>query len=257
MFGYIYITTDLETGKQYIGQKKSSKFLSESYVGSGTIIKKIVKYLKQNNIPITDRFKTELLKWCDSPEELNKYEIQFINEYGTKYPNGYNLANGGQFTLDSDILSILIKEAYKTNDNIGMKNKHQSDYQKQVVREYMKNRVVSEVSKTKMSNSHKGLSHSTYPKGSKFMYHPNKEDSIIVSLDDVDSYLSQGYILGRKPYSSDVRQKQREKYSKGTYVYKDTTIKFIHIDEVDNFINEGWKIGHPKGLSKKINKSSP
>ncbi len=35
MYGYIYLTTNSVNGKIYIGQKKSKKFLGDSYLGSG------------------------------------------------------------------------------------------------------------------------------------------------------------------------------------------------------------------------------
>lgn len=38
MYGYIYLTTDLQTGKIYVGQKKSAKFLGDKYLGSGNQI---------------------------------------------------------------------------------------------------------------------------------------------------------------------------------------------------------------------------
>lgn len=47
LFGYIYLTTDLLTNKLYVGQKKSSVFLKEDYVGSGRIITNILQKLKK------------------------------------------------------------------------------------------------------------------------------------------------------------------------------------------------------------------
>ena len=56
------------------------------------------------------------------------------------------------------------------------------------------------------------------------------------------------YKLGRKPYSDEIRQKQKEKYSNGTYMYKDTKIIFISTEEVNSYLELGWTIGHPKNL---------
>lgn len=42
MFGYIYITENLINHKQYIGQKRSNKFLGTKYLGSGTYLKNAV-----------------------------------------------------------------------------------------------------------------------------------------------------------------------------------------------------------------------
>ena len=90
MYGYIYLTTFLPTGKIYIGQKKKDYFDS-SYYGSGKIIKSLVeKYDKQE-------FTVELIDTAESQEELNKKEIYWINYYdSTDISRGYNIALGGQ-----------------------------------------------------------------------------------------------------------------------------------------------------------------
>ena len=64
MYGYIYKTTDLETGKIYVGQHKSKSF-DTKYYGSGIVISKLIKKYG------FDRFKCELLESCNSLEELN------------------------------------------------------------------------------------------------------------------------------------------------------------------------------------------
>lgn len=250
MYGYIYLTTDLVTGKKYVGQKKSSIFLHEDYIGSGRIVGTILKQLKSEGTKVTDRFSTVLVRECDSAEELNEWEDYYIRYYDTLIPNGYNIRTGGQFLFQEGVLSGLIKQAYKDNPNIGMKGKKQSEHQKETVRQYMTNRVVSEESRKKMSDSHKGKKFGPRPKaqGRKFMYRDDLEKSIIVDADAVDDYICLGYKLGRKPYSKEVREKQKQKYSNGTYVYKDTQIIFVHSDEISMYTDTGWKIGHPKGL---------
>lgn len=250
MYGYIYLTTDLVTGKRYVGQKKSSIFLHEDYIGSGRIVGTILKQLKSDGIKVTDRFSTTLVKECNSAEELNEWEDYYIQYYDTLIPKGYNIRTGGQFIFEEGVLSELIKQAYKDNPNIGMRGKKQSEHQKETVRNYMMNRVVSEESRKKMSDSHKGKKFGPRPKaqGRKFMYRDDLDKSIIVDSDDVEKYILKGYKLGRKPYSREVREKQKQKYSNGTYVYKDKKIIFIDSSEISNYINNGWTIGHPKGL---------
>ena len=90
MYGYIYLTTFLPTGKIYIGQKKKDYF-DTSYYGSGKIIKSLIKkYDKQE-------FTVELIDTAESQEELNKKEIYWINYYdSTDISRGYNIALGGQ-----------------------------------------------------------------------------------------------------------------------------------------------------------------
>lgn len=43
MYGYVYLTTNLITGKQYIGQHQATKFEFDKYKGSGTYLKRAFK----------------------------------------------------------------------------------------------------------------------------------------------------------------------------------------------------------------------
>lgn len=95
MYGYIYKTTDLKTGKIYIGQHKSDKFVGLKYCGSGKLIRRIVNKCKANNIPLEERLQVELLEECDSLEELNEKEIYYIKLYNCHGSKGYNLNDGG------------------------------------------------------------------------------------------------------------------------------------------------------------------
>lgn len=95
MFGYIYKTTDLETGKIYVGQKRSKIFLGTKYFGSGKIIRRIIKKYKDLNLDINNRLKVELLEECMSQEELNDREMFWIKELNSHSIYGYNLSDGG------------------------------------------------------------------------------------------------------------------------------------------------------------------
>ena len=88
MFGYIYKTTNLINKKIYIG--KHVGCFDESYKGSG----KILRYaIEKYGI---DNFKTEMIFKCESLEELNEKEKEFIKYYKQKYKrNCYNIASGG------------------------------------------------------------------------------------------------------------------------------------------------------------------
>lgn len=91
MIGYIYKTTNLKTGKIYIGQHMAEKFEPERYIGSGCLFKKILERDGKDN------FVCELLKECYSIEELNESEKQFIAEYNSQdRAIGYNIVEGGE-----------------------------------------------------------------------------------------------------------------------------------------------------------------
>lgn len=89
MYGYIYITTNLVNGKQYIGKHVSKEF-DENYKGSGILLQKAInKYGK-------DAFETKLLKECTSLEDLNQSEIEEISIRDAIHSDHYyNLSGGG------------------------------------------------------------------------------------------------------------------------------------------------------------------
>ena len=85
--GYIYVTTNLINGKQYIGKCTSSIFV-ENYFGSGIILNRALKKYKKEN------FSINILFWAKDELELNIMEREYILEY-SKNNNLYNLAEGG------------------------------------------------------------------------------------------------------------------------------------------------------------------
>jgi group I intron endonuclease len=88
-FGYIYITTNLVNGKQYIGKRQSPMF-QPGYYGSGTILRCAIA---KHGI---DNFKVEVVQWCYSKEDLCAAEVAWIDKYNaTKSDKYYNIAAGG------------------------------------------------------------------------------------------------------------------------------------------------------------------
>ena len=73
-YGFIYLTIDLKNGKGYIGQHKihNQKTLDPQYIGSGAIIGDIKKKYGLK------RFNRQILCFCESKEELNEKEIEYI-----------------------------------------------------------------------------------------------------------------------------------------------------------------------------------
>lgn len=87
---YIYKTTNLVTGKIYIGKRVYRKKDDNWYLGSGIYLKRaIVKYGRYN-------FKKEIIEWCKSLNNLSlreRFWIKFYNSTNIKI--GYNLSFGG------------------------------------------------------------------------------------------------------------------------------------------------------------------
>lgn len=87
--GYIYITENLVDGRKYIGQHHSKEF-DPYYKGSGKILKQAFDKYGFNN------FKTTILEWCYSDEELNEKERYWIKENNAVEDRlFYNILPGG------------------------------------------------------------------------------------------------------------------------------------------------------------------
>ena len=89
MYGYIYKTTNLVNGKIYVGQKKSSKFLGNKYLGSGKYLKCAIKHYGENS------FAVSLICAAESKDELDELEKYYIEKFNANdHDVGYNIAFG-------------------------------------------------------------------------------------------------------------------------------------------------------------------
>ena len=83
----IYKTTNLQTGKIYIGK---DKYNNPKYLGSGVKLKDAIKSYGR------DKFSKIILEHCSSYEDLNIRESYWIQFYNSTNPEiGYNISTGG------------------------------------------------------------------------------------------------------------------------------------------------------------------
>ena len=112
----LYKTTNLINNKIYIGIHQT-KNLDDGYLGSGLAFKRALKkYGKEN-------FKHEILKYCNSLEELLQEEKEYVTENWVNREDTYNLKTGGQsngiLSKDSKTkISETLKERYKNGEII-------------------------------------------------------------------------------------------------------------------------------------------
>jgi hypothetical protein len=149
----IYETTNIITGKKYIG-KHVTKDIDDDYLGSGMIlVKAIEKYGKEN-------FYKKILFVFDNEHDMNQKEIELVNEDVVNSNEYYNIAyggHGGNIVLRHDHelyestrkkiseaqkarsshMSEITKENHKSK-KVGMYGKSQSEYQKMRVSESMR-----------------------------------------------------------------------------------------------------------------------
>jgi hypothetical protein len=108
--GEIYIITNMQTNKAYVGQTSShylnhKKYRPKGYNGrfANHISESRTDENKQTYLKAAIRkygpsnFRVDLVKRCKI-EDLDSEETHYILKYNTLYPNGYNLTIGGKST---------------------------------------------------------------------------------------------------------------------------------------------------------------
>lgn len=85
---FVYLTTNLINGKQYIGDHSTDN-LQDGYIGSGNLILKAIKKYKKEN------FEFKILENFDTKEAAFISQEKYIKHYNTLVPNGYNISPTG------------------------------------------------------------------------------------------------------------------------------------------------------------------
>ena len=146
--GEIYKITNLITNKMYIGQTRShylnrgkyrpfghiGRFNSHISEASRININCSCRYLNStiNKYGATN-FECELITTCDI-NDLDYYEIKYISELNTKYPNGYNLTSGGRNNGFENGKKIVLEEEIKPKIDMVLKpNLKRSEQTKQLI----------------------------------------------------------------------------------------------------------------------------
>ena len=99
---YIYLTTNLISGKRYIGKCIHNSCKTKHYLGSGKILKQAI--LKHG----AEQFKKEIIVEGDFSEELLfELEKHYIQLYAAYIRDDfYNISPGGKLPYDNDIRTI-------------------------------------------------------------------------------------------------------------------------------------------------------
>lgn len=161
--GEIYKITNVVTGKIYIGQTRShrlnhGKYRPFGYLGrfndhiseansnkknqSWYLNSSILKYGVEN-------FICEKLLECNL-QELNENEIKFISLFNTKYPNGYNLTDGGQNGANLKCEKIILSELRPVIPVIKVKDTSRSKKTKMLISANLKKALQNPNHRNKM-----------------------------------------------------------------------------------------------------------
>lgn len=148
IIGEIYKITNLITNKMYIGQTRSHYLNNgkyrpfghmgrfKSHISESKYIDKhyACRYLNSAfNKYGVENFKCELIINCDIVD-LDYYEIKYISELDTKYPNGYNLTSGGRNNGFENGKKIVLEEEIKPRQDMSLNpNLKRSEQTKQLI----------------------------------------------------------------------------------------------------------------------------
>lgn len=150
--GEIYKITNLITNKMYVGQTRShylnkGKYRPFGYMGrfnkhlneaTRANIGCSCRYLNSTiNKYGANNFKCDLILTCEI-NELDEYERKYIYEFNTKYPNGYNLTNGGQNYGFEKGKKIILEEEVKPKMISNINNLKRSEKTKQLISQRIK-----------------------------------------------------------------------------------------------------------------------
>jgi hypothetical protein len=152
-YNYVYITTNLINGKQYIGDHSTNN-LNDNYIGSGLLIKPAIKKYSKSS------FKKEILEYFDTKENAVKNQEKYIKQFNTLIPNGYNIHDKGGVKFS--------EHSEETKNKIGLfhKGKSHSKETKEKISKSQKGisknmgHIVSKETKEKISKANKGKNRS-------------------------------------------------------------------------------------------------
>jgi group I intron endonuclease len=133
---FIYITTNLLNGKQYIGDHSCYNPICDNYLGSGIYINKAIKKFGKEN------FKREILESFNSKEEAFNAQEKYIKLYKTHVSQGgYNISwkGGHQCSKSVSIETRLKMSQIKT----GKKRKPFSEEHKLKLKQKNSHRLIA------------------------------------------------------------------------------------------------------------------
>jgi group I intron endonuclease len=112
-FHYVYLTTNLVNGKQYIGDHSTNNNINDNYLGSGRpYFKNALKTYGRKN------FKREILEFFDTKDKAFEAQEKYIKQYNTLVPNGYNISPKGGHMFKGSMAKITKLKIGKANKGL-------------------------------------------------------------------------------------------------------------------------------------------
>jgi group I intron endonuclease len=124
-FHYVYLTTNLVNGKQYVGDHSTNN-INDGYLGSGNIILDAIKKYGKNN------FKLIILESFNTKEDAFNAQEKYISNYNTLVPNGYNVSARGGANCKKGLSKESIEKLRKTLSNSIKGKSHSKEWNEKV-----------------------------------------------------------------------------------------------------------------------------
>ena len=201
-YHFIYKTTCSVNGKYYYGMH-STDDLEDGYIGSGTRLWHSIKKHGREN------FKLEILEFCLDRESLKQREAELITEEMLSDPMCMNLTLGGGCGWDivnknSDLKRAGGRIAGKITGHVnGKKNMLRLRQERPDVMKRDNSRYLNSAeANVKRKNTFQLTKHQQGSKNSQFgscwIYSVIEQKSIKIKAENLEHYLSDGWIKGRK-----------------------------------------------------------
>lgn len=108
--GYVYLVTNIITGKKYVGQSKcydiETRWTSHRKMLKDSIGRYLLAAYNKYGI---NNFKFQIICICFD-ENCDTFEEEYIKKFNTLIPNGYNLKTGGKSSRHSEETKQLISK---------------------------------------------------------------------------------------------------------------------------------------------------
>lgn len=270
MYGYVYLTINTVSGMKYIGKHKGEQF-DPNYYGSGILLTEDMKHYS------LDVYERTVLCWCETLEELNSKEIEYIKKHdAVNNAEYFNLSAGGdggslpaslmspeRSKQKSERISKALKghtESAETRQRIGIKHKQLWEDP-----EFRKRRKESDDAKWKdqvcIENHIQGI-HKYWEQHKEERYE-QMSTSAQLRWESDEYREKQHKTRASEEYKNNMKLKLEGKTKGYKTLHKEDKQVKIPPEQVSKYLSEGWKLGckpfsdeHRRKLSHKSSNKS-
>lgn len=219
-YRYIYLITNKLTGKKY-GGKHTTYDLNDGYMGSSKQLKRDIE--KQG----LENFEKQIVKFCNTDEELNQAERELVNESFVADENTYNLKLGGEGGFD--FINLHCKDKVLENQKKGSKQFQENMKDPQFRKKYSDNMKEAMNKPEVKEKQSKGIKKYYEEHGSHWIGRHHKEETK-QKIGEASSKHQQG--SGNSQFGKVWVYNEELKQSKS-----------IFKEDLQDLLNKGWKKG--------------